>query len=131
MLFVISYCVPKSLQAAVFTPSFLETPAYFSIKRRTSQGVKETLRKSKNPGLKRRWLNRPFFPSLVSLQTGGIYSYTVSVCSFGIPVPVSTRILGGLTAGKAGVFFEQKIMLKITWICATPVCNFLAKHTSF
>ena len=56
---------------------------------------------------------------------------SVGEISVGIPVPISTRILGGPTAGKAGIFSVSKFILKNTWICATPVCNFLAKHTSF
>ena len=50
---------------------------------------------------------------------------------FDIPVPVCARILRGSTAGRKGIFFELKFMRKNTWICATSVCNFLAKHTSF
>jgi hypothetical protein len=46
VLYEVTYAIPKSLWAG-FAPNFLETPAYFSIKRRTDQTIRESDRVKK------------------------------------------------------------------------------------
>lgn len=47
VLYEVTYAIPKSLRAAVFAPNSLETPAYFSIKRRMDQTIRESDRVKK------------------------------------------------------------------------------------